>query len=92
MKRILRVDRVLCEGAEYKYELIEEEENERLAGSPSHYSIKITMHFLGELTEAETDFIFNSLQDVTAFYELLKNNLATPKNLEYVVIDEKTLC
>ncbi len=88
MEKIVRVERIYSVGAEYKYELLCEEANEKRVGAPPRYSIRITMQVLSEITEAATDFIFNSLEDACSFYELLTKNLATPKNLEYVVADE----
>ena len=92
MEKILRVERIVCDDAEYKYELIEEAATEQCVGAPSRYSIKITMLCFGEYTEASTNFIFTRLERASQTYKSLKENLVTPKNLEYVLIDEKIIC
>ncbi len=80
----LRVERAFENGAEYKYELY----RKQLQAPPS-YAIRITMSYLGFVSEATTDFIFSELDTATHIFELLAENLATPSNLQYVLLDEQ---
>ncbi len=89
MEKILRVERAYEDGAEYRYELISEEMSEERVGDVTRYSIRVKMSLCQNKTEATTDFIFTSLERASEFYSLLKKNLVTPLNLEYVIEDER---
>ena len=88
---IIRHDTIENANATYVYSLITRDSKRVASYGIPLYSIRIEMTYDGVRTEAETGEIFADLGKATVFYERLRDNLAMPSNLPYILEDSITV-
>ena len=86
---VIKRDTREFKGAVYNYSLIVSESNKVASYKLPLYSIEIEMTDKdGNVTNARTKEIFADVGKAISFYRKLRENLATPLNLPYIIEDE----
>ncbi len=86
-KRKLKQVEIVCNGLKYRYGLYEFSAEKVASFKITLYEIKADMETEDRTESYQTGGLFVNLKKALGFFEFLTKNLATPKNLPYLVED-----